>query len=152
MNFVRNDDDFSIEGTTNNDGIYIRNGVLHFYRHTSVAIKPARKKDDKYYTEALQNRIKYCCLLSRTIRVKKRYYVHVLLESTTPNCRVYGDSRIELLDVKISHLEMQIDGKKEVIELLRDARIRKQGSLRLKERWMFQGVSAILAITVRIKQ
>ncbi len=117
MNFVRNDDDFSIEGATNNDGIYIRNGMLCFNRNTSLAIKPSRENDDKYYAEALQNRIKYCRLLSRTIRGKKRYYVHVLLEGTPPNHRVYGDSKIELLDVKISHLEMQIDGKKEVIEL-----------------------------------
>lgn len=120
VNFVRQNDDFSIEGCKNDNGIIYKNGEIYFdiRKDQHVSIEPVRKNDEWYYNEALQNRIKYCRLLSKTIRGKKRYFVQLCLEGTPPDRRTYGDGRIDILDVKISHLEMQVKGKKpETIEL-----------------------------------
>ena len=120
INFVRKDDDFSIEGSTNDNGVIYRNGRIYFdiRKDVFVDIKPARRNDEEYYSEALQNRVKYCRLLSRTIRGKKRYYIHLVMEETPPNHRIYGDGKIEILDVKISHVELKKENEKsEIIEL-----------------------------------
>ena len=120
VNFVKKDKDFSIEGNTNDNGIIYKNGLIYFdiRKDQYVTIKPARKKDEEYYNEALQNRVKYCRLLSRVIRGRKRYYVQVILEGTPPDKRKYGTGKIEILDVKISHAEMKKkNGKTEIVEL-----------------------------------
>lgn len=120
VNFVRASDDFSIEGSTNDNGIIYRNGVIFFdiRKDQYVSIKPARRNDDAYYNEALQNRVKFCRLLSRTIRGKKRYYVQLCMEGVPPIHRKYGNGKIEILDVKISHAELRKQGEKpQIIEL-----------------------------------
>ena len=74
---------------------------------------------DPYYAEAMQNRIKFCRLLSRTIRGRKRYYIQFCMEGVPPKTkgRTYGDGKIDILDVKISHMSMEKDGTKKTIEL-----------------------------------
>ena len=120
VNFVRASDDFSIEGSTNDNGIIYRNGVIFFdiRKDQYVSIKPARRNDDAYYNEAIQNRVKFCRLLSRTIRGKKRYYVQLCMEGVPPIHRKYGNGKIEILDVKISHAKLRKQGEKpQIIEL-----------------------------------
>ena len=120
VNFVRASDDFSIEGSTNDNGIIYRNGVIFFdiRKDQHVSIKPTRRNDEAYYSEALQNRVKFCRLLSRTIRGKKRYYIQLCLEGNPPIHRKYGNGKIEILDVKISHAELRKKGEKpQIIEL-----------------------------------
>lgn len=120
VNFVKYDNDFSIEGCTNDNGIIYKNGLIYFdiRRNEFVSIKPAYKNDDEYYNVALQNRVKFCRLLSRTIRGKKRYYIQLCLEGNPPLHRNYGNKKIEILDVKISHAELRKQGEKpQVIEL-----------------------------------
>ena len=114
--FAKDGDDFSIEGASNLDSIYLKGGMLYFDKKTCINIKPARKNDEVYYSEAMAHQIKYCRLLSRTIRGKKRYYVQAIMEGTPPIRRKYGEGRIEL-DVKISHLKMKIQDQIETIEL-----------------------------------
>ena len=120
INFVRAHEDFSIEGCTNDNGIIYRDGKIYFdiRKDVYVEIKPTRKNDDWYYNEALQNEVKYCRLLSRTIRGKKRYYVQLCMAGTPPNKRTYGSKDVEILDVKISHAEYRVKGRKPInIEL-----------------------------------
>lgn len=120
VSFVRRFDDFSIEGCTNDNGIIYRNGRIYFdiRKDVWVDIKPARKNDNWYYDDALKSKVKFCRLLSRTIRGKKRYYVQLCMEGTPPNRREYGDKKIEILDVKISHAELKKEGEKpQIIEL-----------------------------------
>ena len=117
IRYVQECDDFTIEGACNLDSVYLKNGMLHFDRKTALTIKPSRRHDEEYYDEAMQNRIKYCQLFSKTIRGKKRYFVRVLLEGTPPNRREYGNGKLDLLDVKISHIELTKGDNMEKIEL-----------------------------------
>jgi len=117
INFVKHDQDFSIEGCSNDNGIIYRNGLIYFdiRKDQYVTIRPARKNDDWYYSEALKNRIKYCRLSSKTIRGRKRYYIQLVMEGIPPIRRDYGDGKIEILDVKISHAEYRKEGEKPLI-------------------------------------
>lgn len=117
IRFAQDDDDFTIEGASNLDSIYLKNGMLYFDRKTAINIKPTRKKDEVYYEEALKHHIKRCMLSSRTIRGKKRYFLQVLLEGTPPNHREYGKGKIDLLDVKVAYIEVTKGDKTEKIEL-----------------------------------
>ena len=122
IRFAQEDDDFTIEGASNLDSIYLKNGMLYFDKHTAINIKPTRKNDEAYYDEALKHRIKRCMLSSRTIRGRKRYYLQVLLEGTSPNHREYGEGKIDLLDVKIAYIEVTKGDKTEKIELAPDCK------------------------------
>ena len=69
VRYIKENDDYSISGANNKDSIYIKNGMVYFDRKTFMDIKPTRKNDEDYYSEALKHRIKFCRLLSRAIRV-----------------------------------------------------------------------------------
>lgn len=119
VNFVKKNETFSIEGCTNEQGITYRNGEIYLdlRKKVHIAIKPVRKNDEAYYRKALENRVKYCRLLSREIRGKIRYYVQVVLEGVPPINHNYGEDNIDILDVKVSHLLLQKEDQKKEIEL-----------------------------------
>lgn len=117
--FVKKNDDFSIESSSNNNGIYFKNGLLYFNRKSFIDVDTRKCDTDAYYREAIHNKIKYCRLLSRTIRGKKRYYVQLVMEGVPPmGKRNYATgTAVELVDVKISHYDIQTDKGVEEVEL-----------------------------------
>ena len=118
VHFARKNKDFSVEGVTNEDSIYFREPYLIFNRNKKVETKIYRK-DTTYYDMAMQNRIKFCRLCERTIRGKKRYFVQLAMEGIPPQPKqkVYGNEKIDILDIKIARIYMEKGGTKKEIEL-----------------------------------
>ena len=114
VRFVSADDDFSIENINDKGGLRLKNGLLYFNKNTAIDVDMDKVHSDPYYELAMQDRIKFARLVSRTIRGKNRYYVQLAMEGTPPMInRSYGDGTVELMDVKISHYDV-VDGNGEI--------------------------------------
>lgn len=131
IHFYRKDEDFSIEGNRNSDGIYYRNNMICFDRDTRLPLKKKSNTSEEYYKEALKNRIKFCRLLSRTIRGKKRYYVQLILEGIPPNHREYGDGKIEIHNVGLSYVDLSINGNRKSIVLVPETVVDEEKEIEL---------------------
>jgi len=71
----------SIESKNNTTGIIYKNGYIKFLDfQIPIIIKP----NDKYAQMAIQSRVKFCRLLIKEIKGKKRYYIQLILEGIPP--------------------------------------------------------------------
>jgi transposase len=109
----------SLEGKSNDTGIKYRGQRLKWNK---LNIPIIIKKGDDYAKEALENKIKYCRILRKTIRGKEKYYIQLVLEGippkkerTTKNKKVgldIGTSTIAIVSneaVKLLELAPKID-------------------------------------------
>ncbi|MDM8534287.1 transposase [Clostridiaceae bacterium HSG29] len=109
----------SLEGKSNKTGIRYLNQILKWNK---LDIPILIKKKDDYVKEALENKIKYCRILRKTIRGKNKYYIQLILEGippkkerTTKNQKVgldIGTSTIAIVSnetIKLLELAPKID-------------------------------------------
>ena len=71
----------SLEGKSNGTGIKYREQRLKWNK---LDIPILIKKKDDYAKEAIENKIKYCRILRKTIRGKEKYYIQLILEGIPP--------------------------------------------------------------------
>lgn len=93
VRFVSRDEDFSMEGKSLKSTLKFdpSSKQMSFGRNHVFRTKPVRNQKTAVYTsEALQNRLKYCRLVSRTIRGKRRWFVQPVLEGIPPKKHTYG--------------------------------------------------------------
>lgn len=86
LHFKKYIDLFSIEGTSNKQGIRLRGNKLCFADHKIQLQIPSRKhvKERKYYTEAIHHRVKYSRIVRRPIGSRFHYFLQVVLEGKPP--------------------------------------------------------------------
>ena len=126
--FVGRNEDFSIESSSPNNGIYYRNGLLYFDRYTFIDVDASKCDKYEYYREAMRHKMKYCRLISRTIRGQKRYYVQLILDGVPPmGKRNYAvGKKVDLVDVKISHYDIRAKNGVEEIELAPKCKVNEE--------------------------
>jgi hypothetical protein len=81
VNFIRYDDLESIEGKWNASGITYRDG---FIKWNGLKMTAIIKNNDTYAQKAIQDRIKYCRIVRKSIRGKYKYYVQLVMEGLPP--------------------------------------------------------------------
>ncbi|WP_425203754.1 RNA-guided endonuclease TnpB family protein [Priestia megaterium] len=81
VNFKSKGDMRSIEGSTNKQGIKYRDGCLKWNK---LKLKVNIRDNDYYAKEALSNRIKYCGIIWKNIRGKKKYFIQLIIDGMPP--------------------------------------------------------------------
>jgi hypothetical protein len=81
VNFIKENELYSVEGTTNRQGIMYRDGIIKW---SGLKIPVVIKKNDVYAQTAIQNNIKYCRIVRKIIRGKYKYYVQLIMEGIPP--------------------------------------------------------------------
>jgi len=82
----------SLEGKTNKQGIRFRDDQLVWGK---IKIPIIVRKNDTYAQEALQDKVKFCRIVRKTIRGKYKFYIQLVLDGIPPSKRnQYGDSRV----------------------------------------------------------
>ena len=87
VNFVKYGEMYSIQGSTNRQGIRYRDGVIYFNK---LKLKCLVRNNDTYAQKCLQDRVKFCRLVRRQKGNKNIYYVQLVLEGVPPKKRNYG--------------------------------------------------------------
>ncbi|MGG0308210.1 transposase [Priestia megaterium] len=81
VNFKRNGEMDSVEGSSNRQGIKYREGYLIWRK---LKIRANLKEKDYYAHEALTNKIKYCRVVRKIIRGKLRFFMQLSLAGIPP--------------------------------------------------------------------
>ena len=81
INFIKENELYSVEGATNRQGIIYRDGIIKW---NGLNIPVIIKQNDIYAQTAIQDRIKYCRIVRKIIRGKYKYYVQLLIEGIPP--------------------------------------------------------------------
>lgn len=81
VNFIRYGEMYSIEGTTNRQGITYRDGFIKFRK---LAIPVIIRKNDTYAQKSIQDRVKFCRIVKKVIKGKNIYYAQLIMEGIPP--------------------------------------------------------------------
>ena len=107
VRFVSRHEDFSIEGKSSRSALVFRKDTrtVRFGKGHEFRIRyPRSAKAKAYADEALENRVKYCRVLCRTIRGRRRWFVQAVLEGVPPARHAAGPDRPVGLDEGVSTL------------------------------------------------
>src|SRR6056297_1472566 len=104
----------SIQGLDNASGIKYRNQSLKW---NGLNIPIIIGKKDEYAIEALKNKIKYCRIIRKTIRGKKKYYIQLNLEGTPPSKGRENVNNKVGLDIGMSTIAIVSNEKVKLLEL-----------------------------------
>ena len=81
VNFIKYEEMYSIEGTTNRQGITYRDGIIKFRK---LRLPIIIRKNDTYAQQAIQDRVKFCRIVRKEIKGKTKYYIQLVLEGIPP--------------------------------------------------------------------
>lgn len=81
VNFIKYNELYSIEGTTNRQGITYRDGIIKWQ---GLKLPIVIKNNDLYAQKAIQDKIKFCRIVKKEIKGKVKYYVQLILEGIPP--------------------------------------------------------------------
>lgn len=82
----------SLEGKVNTTGIRFKDNQLVWGK---IKIPVKIRENDTYAQQALQDKVKYCRIVRKTIRGKYKFYLQLVLDGIPPSKRnSYGDSRV----------------------------------------------------------
>ena len=104
----------SLEGKSNGTGIKYRGGRLKWNK---LDIPILIKKKDDYAKEALENKIKYCRILKKTIRGKDKYYIQLILEGIPPKKERTTKNEKVGLDIGTSTIAIVSNEEAKLLEL-----------------------------------
>ncbi len=81
VNFIKYNELYSIEGTTNRQGITYRDGIIKWQ---GLKLPIIIKNNDSYAQMAIKDKVKFCRIVRKEIKGKTKYYVQLILEGIPP--------------------------------------------------------------------
>lgn len=81
VNFTKYNELYSIEGSTNRQGITYRDGIIKWQ---GLKLPIIIRNNDSYAQMAIQDKVKFCRIVRKEIKGKTKYYIQLILEGIPP--------------------------------------------------------------------